>query len=115
MNAANCVLPVIYQQSGSSKLRQYSTGNQRGVRVRVGCVSTRVRSLRGSINTEEEGEYEIECIFDHRDNGGVQQFRVRWRGYSSGDDTWQALDTIEHTEAFEKYLPSMSAFATRKY
>ena len=57
---------------------------------------------------EEAGEYEIECICDHRDNGGVQQFRVRWRGYSSGDDTWQALDTIEHTEAFEKYLPSMA-------
>ena len=57
-NAANCVWPValpvatsveggINQQSGSSKLRQYSTGKQRGLHVRVGCVSTRVRSLRG--------------------------------------------------------------------
>jgi predicted Zn-ribbon and HTH transcriptional regulator len=64
-----------------------------------------------SAEEEQEEEYEIECICDHRDNGGVQQFRVRWRGYSSEDDTWEALATIEETEAYEKYLAGGGAVA----
>ena len=34
---------------------------------------------------EEEEEYEIEEILEKRKNGGVTEYKVKWKGYSLSD------------------------------
>jgi hypothetical protein len=53
------------------------------------------------------GEYSVDRIMDEhkcRLNGELE-FRVVWRGYEHVDDwTWEPLETVEETEAYENWL-----------
>ncbi|MBN3322789.1 MPP8 phase, partial [Atractosteus spatula] len=45
---------------------------------------------------EEEGDvFEVEQIIDMRTSKGEVLYRVRWKGYSSGDDTWEPESHLE--------------------
>uniref|UniRef100_W5MY05 M-phase phosphoprotein 8 n=1 Tax=Lepisosteus oculatus TaxID=7918 RepID=W5MY05_LEPOC len=48
---------------------------------------------------QEEGEegdvFEVEQIIDMRTSKGEVLYRVRWKGYSSGDDTWEPESHLE--------------------
>ncbi|XP_061427815.1 M-phase phosphoprotein 8 isoform X1 [Lethenteron reissneri] len=48
----------------------------------------------GEEEEEEKGEYEVESIVDTRTFEGEQQFRVRWRGYSPEEDTWEPKENL---------------------
>ncbi len=38
---------------------------------------------------EGELEYEVESIVDHKVSKNGNQYRIRWKGYSAVDDTWE--------------------------
>lgn len=42
--------------------------------------------------------HEVERILDERGTiaGGDKMYRIRWKGYGSEDDTWEALDNLVH-------------------
>lgn len=53
---------------------------------------------------EEDDIYEVEKIVDHRKHSGVIQYRVRWKGYTEDDDTWEDEDNLEGCAiALEEY------------
>jgi hypothetical protein len=37
----------------------------------------------------EQGQYEVEKIVDRRKTGGRVEYEVKWKGYSSKDNTWE--------------------------
>lgn len=43
------------------------------------------RSQEGS----SEPEYAFDKIVDHKTQDGKRYYKVRWEGYTSGDDTWE--------------------------
>jgi hypothetical protein len=52
------------------------------------------------------GEFFVDKIVDH--TGNVRRrsettFRVRWKGYTPDDDTWQPIKTVRETQAFVDY------------
>lgn len=54
---------------------------------------------------KEDAEYEVEKIVDVRTQKGKKEFRIRWKGWSAKDDTWEklsALDCPEKIKEFEK-------------
>ena len=44
----------------------------------------------------QEGEHEVELLLNRQLVRGVLRYLVRWRGYTSADDTWLRLDELAH-------------------
>ncbi|XP_073701697.1 M-phase phosphoprotein 8 [Garra rufa] len=53
------------------------------------------RAEPGDSEQEEEDVYEVERIIDMQVREGVVQYRVRWKNYSSGDDTWEPEEHLD--------------------
>jgi hypothetical protein len=48
--------------------------------------------------TEEEKEFEVEQILDHRDYEQIklQEFLVKWSGYDDTENTWEPEENLRH-------------------
>eukprot|EP00965_Chrysotila_dentata_P031163 1037727-Pleurochrysis_carterae.AAC.1 len=54
---------------------------------------------------EDEVEYEVEEILRERNFRGVKKYLVKWLGYDRpGDNTWEPLEHVEDTIAFEHFI-----------
>nr|XP_036873062.1 M-phase phosphoprotein 8 isoform X2 [Manis javanica] len=49
------------------------------------------KGTEGAADSEEDGEnvFEVEKILDMKSEGGKVLYKVRWKGYTSDDDTWE--------------------------
>jgi hypothetical protein len=45
---------------------------------------------------EGEPEYEIESIISHRRSGKGHAYLVKWKGYSTGENTWEPERNLQH-------------------
>ncbi|CRL05409.1 CLUMA_CG018037, isoform A [Clunio marinus] len=52
---------------------------------------------------DEDGEYEVEAIVDHKTEKGKTVYRVRWKGYSSAQDTWETAANLTCKDLLKKY------------
>lgn len=56
---------------------------------------------------DEVPSYQVECIVGQRKRRGVgMEYKVRWAGYDSDDDTWESASRleVEVPDAIERYL-----------
>ena len=55
------------------------------------------------VNREEE--YKVQTVMGHRflGKGRKLQYLIRWRGYSTADDTWEAADQVFALQLLEAY------------
>ena len=69
----------------------------------IQCDQTKVNKTKddgdaeGDFNTGvlvEEDFYEVECIVDKRKCNGRTEYKVRWKGCSEGDDTWEPEENL---------------------
>ncbi|KAJ7426532.1 M-phase phosphoprotein 8 [Willisornis vidua] len=65
-----------------------------GARVAVGAAAAAGGEAGGGESEEEEDEeeedvFEVERILDMKTEGGKVLYKVRWKGYTSDDDTWE--------------------------
>ncbi|XP_021037663.1 M-phase phosphoprotein 8 [Mus caroli] len=71
-------------------------------------------------DSEEDGEdvFEVERILDMKCEGGKNLYKVRWKGYTSEDDTWEPEVHLEDCKEvlleFRKKLAENKAKAVRK-
>jgi transposase InsO family protein len=53
--------------------------------------------------------YEVEAILDHRGEGDNREYKVRWKGYSPDEDTWEPVSNLFDAEwSINKYLQSLT-------
>ena len=45
-------------------------------------------------DSEMEDDHEVACVCDKRTRAGVAQYKVRWKGYASEDDTWEPVENL---------------------
>jgi len=61
----------------------------------------------------DENEYEIESIIDVKRIDGEKKYRVRWKGYSPEDDTWEPKESLDNCpEVIKEFKKRMKI---RKY
>ncbi|XP_032773105.1 M-phase phosphoprotein 8 [Rattus rattus] len=71
-------------------------------------------------DSEEDGEdvFEVERILDMKCEGGKNLYKVRWKGYTSDDDTWEPEVHLEDCKEvlleFRKKVAENKAKAVRK-
>ena len=46
---------------------------------------------------DDEEEWEVESIISHRVYGPTRKYRIRWKGYSAVDDTWEDESALTHS------------------
>ncbi|CAG8784046.1 7369_t:CDS:2 [Gigaspora margarita] len=51
----------------------------------------------------KEEEYVVEKVLDHRENGNITQFLLKWAGYDSEDNTWEDEENIYAKDLIEEY------------
>jgi hypothetical protein len=66
------------------------------------------------------GEFFVDKIVDHTGNvrrRSEMTFRVRWKGYTPDDDTWQPIKTVRETPAFVDYSreKKLSSLVSKKF
>lgn len=47
--------------------------------------------------------FKVEAILDDKKIKNSVQYLIRWKGYSSGDDTWEPERTLNCTDLLQKY------------
>jgi len=54
---------------------------------------------------EDEEEYEVEAIVNHRRHGHWRQLQylIKWRGYPSADNTWEAAADVHAEDLVKEY------------
>jgi len=54
---------------------------------------------------EDEEEYEVETIVNHRRHGRRRQLQylIKWKGYPSSDNTWEAAQDVHADDLVKKY------------
>ena len=56
----------------------------------------------------KENVWEVEKIVDHRGEGDNRQYKVRWKGYTQEDDTWEPVSNLFDAEwSIQQYLASI--------
>ena len=60
----------------------------------------RLRATHIPLNPSEDREYTVDRIVDDRvASDGSTEYKVRWRGYAPGDDTWERRETLAENAA----------------
>jgi transposase InsO family protein len=47
--------------------------------------------------------YEVDHVMSHRENEGEYEYRVRWKGYTSKDDSWVTEEAFNDPQPVERY------------
>eukprot|EP00732_Lithocolla_globosa_P004153 Lithocolla_globosa_v1_NODE_3676_length_1609_cov_4.326255.p1 type:complete len:275 gc:universal NODE_3676_length_1609_cov_4.326255:888-64(-) len=57
----------------------------------------------GSAATPFGESHVVEAVVDHRGPVRARQYKVRWRGFSSADDTWEHAEAFDDEETLAEY------------
>lgn len=57
-----------------------------------------------SMDSEDEDDFEVEMLLDHKRIKKTLQFLVRWKGCGSSDDTWVSQRDLNCPKLLESYL-----------
>ena len=54
---------------------------------------------------DDEEEYEVEHIVNHRHHGWARQLQylIKWKGYPESDNTWEPADQVHASELIKLY------------
>lgn len=67
--------------------------------------STASRSSSHSDTSENDSDvYEIDAILQERTKGSVTQYLVRWKGYSSSEDSWVEVSDMNAPDLMHDFL-----------
>jgi hypothetical protein len=71
--------------------------------LKIGKKSSKPKKSAPIPAPDENGEYEVEAIVDHKKQKGKTLYRVRWKGYSAKDDTWLLASDLSCKDLLKKY------------
>ena len=58
----------------------------------------RAHAKPAPILIDDEREWEVESILDHRERHGMGQFLVKWKGYPNSENSWEQIEGLENAQ-----------------
>jgi hypothetical protein len=47
---------------------------------------------------DDQEEYEVEQVLDHRRKGAKREYLIKWRGYPESESTWESKASLKHAQ-----------------
>lgn len=67
----------------------------------------KIKQLMARTSANEiENEFEVEAILNHRGRKGQRQFLIRWKNYSSDDNSWEPESNLNCSDILQEYKKS---------
>lgn len=90
----------------NQKLKAHASQLQHGVSASQNFEAA--KRLRGNLEEPKvlENEYEVESLLGHKIVKGQRYFRVHWKNYDSGYDTWEPERNLKCQTILQQYLGS---------
>jgi Chromo (CHRromatin Organisation MOdifier) domain len=60
----------------------------------LGAPNTHLAQPRIEMESDGEGEYDVEAIVSHKKIGGTLHYEVKWEGWPSSANTWEPIDHL---------------------
>lgn len=90
------------------KVSDLRTQNQiMSARVKQFQAGISQNDLNDSDKNEPDTIYEVEKLLHHKMEGNERYFLVRWKGFSSKDDTWERESNLMCPTILKKYLQAI--------
>ncbi|KAG5673044.1 hypothetical protein PVAND_003121 [Polypedilum vanderplanki] len=71
--------------------------------LKIGKPKKNKKNEENAPGPDDNGEYEVEAIVDHKKEKGRTLYRIRWKGYSQNQDTWQPGSELSCKDLLKKY------------
>lgn len=74
-------------------------------RLKMGKKKTALEGKQPTIEQESVDEeiYEVEKVVGKRIHQGKVEYLLKWKGYSSNDNTWEPEDSLDCSELLQEY------------
>lgn len=95
-----------YQVEATTEKGNYWLKNTLGNRLPTSYPPSRLKVVQVKRDKET---YEVERIIEHRVSEGNMEYRIRWKGYTAKEDTWEPEDHIDTPECIQEYWASLEA------
>jgi hypothetical protein len=106
-----------YQNTKSTKKQKYTSKKRKLPQITIDCDNnhqenndlvevidlTDDQPIVQFVPDESDQEYEVEKVVDKRIFKGKVEYRIRWRGYTSEDDTWEPVQNLTGCDLHVKY------------
>lgn len=86
-------------QTLKARINQYKTG------------LTQQKTVENDMShiQNEDQEYEVESILDHKSTKGGRQYLIRWKGFDSTEDSWQKESDLSCPKLLRLYNRSIQS------
>ncbi|SAL96936.1 hypothetical protein [Absidia glauca] len=62
-----------------------------------------LKHLSDENDPDSQDRWEVQAIIDHRGSAGKYEYKVRWKGYTADDDTWETADMFDDNDTITTY------------
>lgn len=99
------LIKIKFKPLGSKKSPSKKRKGRKSNIMKVGKVKVakKMKKAENAPEPDGEGEYEVQSIVDHKKEKGRTIYRIRWKGYSSKDDTWLPATELSCKDILKKY------------
>jgi len=59
--------------------------------------------LTQNFDIQDNREYEVEQILDHREDNHNAEYLIKWKGYDSSENTWESIHNIHAPKRIKEY------------
>lgn len=92
---------IEYEQKNSKLLHENRILSARTKQLQTGTMK---QEKENTIDEDEDVVYEVEKLIDDKMIRNIRYFRVRWKGYTPNDDTWERESNLKCAAILNKYL-----------
>ncbi|SAL97592.1 hypothetical protein [Absidia glauca] len=62
-----------------------------------------LKPLSDEVIKEKEDRWEVQAIVSHRGTPGKYEYKVRWKGFTPDDDTWEPAEMFDDVDTIKTY------------
>ena len=94
-------------------LMEHSRETEKSSKEKADLIKNTKKTITEVQNDAEE--YEVEAVTDKRLRKGKTEYLVKWKGWDSGDNTWEPIGNLECHEMIEEYETTLYGSSGENY
>lgn len=97
------------EKTNSDLKRENQTLTARINQYKTGLIQQKIVDNGMPVVQNEDQEYEVESILDHKTSKSGRQYLIRWKGFDSTEDSWQKESNLNCPKLLRLYNRSIKS------